>query len=184
MVSDTEYTEKAYYTSEVATMLDMAVPTIRKYAQTLERKGYVFLKTQNTKKQQSRLFVNKDITVLRYLKDIRSKGNTTVEQASSIVIERFGKGAIQGISGRDTDGIERYSKQYTNDDIVKMMEKHNELIKGLTDKLDQQQQYIDKRLEERDKLLLDSMNKSLETQKQIAATQKEEKKGNWSRLCT
>lgn len=182
MNNNIDYTERAYATSEVATMLDIAVPTVRKYAQTLERNGYVFLKTQKTGKQQSRMFVESDITALRYLKDIREKGSTTVEQASSIVIERFGKGAIQGITDSDTTEIKQYEEQYTNENIVNMIEQQNELIKQLTEKLDKQQTYIENSLNERDRNLMESINQSLEKQKQIATIENEKKQGIWKRL--
>ncbi|MFC7747308.1 hypothetical protein ACFQU8_08685, partial [Lentibacillus kimchii] len=74
-----EYTEKAYATGEVATMLDISVPAVRKYAQILESKGYTFIRSKKKGKYQARLFVEKDVTALRYLKEIRSKGNTTVD---------------------------------------------------------------------------------------------------------
>lgn len=79
--SDVEYTERAYQTSEVAKMLDQTVPTIRKYSQTLESKGYVFLKGKGTGQHQARLYIEKDIAALRYLKDILEKSNMTVRSS-------------------------------------------------------------------------------------------------------
>lgn len=181
MGNDTEYTERAYSTSEVATMLDIAVPTVRKYAQSLEGKGYVFLKTKGTGKHQARLFVEKDITALRFLKDIRNKGNTTVEQATSIVIERFGKGAIQSVRGDDTGEIMQYEGQYNPNEIKELIQEQNELIKKLTERLDEQQTYIDQSIKERDQALMQSMNELLESRKQIAA-EEEKKKGFFARL--
>src|SRR5699024_6109127 len=123
--SDIEYTEKAYTTSEVATMLDIAVPTVRKYAQTLEKAGYVFLKTKKTGKQQARLFVEKDIISLRYLIQIREKSNIRVNEAVDVVINKFGKGAIQGIMPSDTAEIEPYNKQY--DELKGLMQQQSEV---------------------------------------------------------
>lgn len=176
--NDIEYTERAYSTSEVATMIDIAVPTVRKYAQSLESQGYMFIRTKGTGKHQARLFVEKDVTALRYLKDVREKGNTTVEQATSIVIERFGKGAIQSIRGNDIAELQPYNEQYN--ELKELIHNQNDLIKGLTDRLDQQQEYIKNRIEERDKLLMKSLNEMMETKKQIATA--EENKGFFARL--
>ena len=67
-------------------------------------------------------------------------------------------------------------------EIKSSLEEQKEFNAELLKRLDQQQQYIDKRLEERDRLLMDSINKSLATQKQIAATREEKKQGFWARL--
>ncbi|GAB4074576.1 hypothetical protein GCM10028778_20790 [Barrientosiimonas marina] len=169
-----EYTEKAYATGEVATMLDISVPAVRKYAQILESKGYTFIRSKKKGKYQARLFVEKDVTALRYLKEIRSKGNTTVDQATSIVIERFGKGAIQAVRGGDTEQSQQYEGQYTNEDVVNLIKQQNELIKDLSERLDEQQEYINTRLKERDQALLQTLDDKLETRKQLASTQESE----------
>lgn len=74
----------------------------------------------------------------------------------------------------------------TSDDIAEIkgsLNEQKEFNAELLKRLDQQQQYIDKRLEERDQLLMESINKSLETQKQIASTREEEQKRSfWARL--
>lgn len=182
MENEKETFEKVYSTSEVATMLDIAVPTVRKYAQYLERAGYIFLKNEG----KARLFVEGDIMALRYLVELRKRTNITVEQATDIVIERFGKGAIQGVRGNDIAESNRFKSPY--DELKEMIHKQSELleaqtelIKQLTQRLDQQQQYIDKRLNERDQLLLQTIRETQEeTRKQIATAQ--EKQPFWKRL--
>lgn len=160
--SDTDYTERAYSTSEISKMIGIAVPTVRKYSQSLESKGYVFLKAKGTGKHQARLYLEKDVTALRYLKEIREKSNMKVEQATSVVIERLGKGSIQTVSGNDTTKLEPYNKQYGElKEIVKrqgeLLHNQNEMIKRMADKLDQQDTYINNKL---DKIIED--NKLLE----------------------
>src|SRR5699024_1784156 len=110
--NDIEYTERAYTTSEVATMIGIAVPTVRKYAQSLESQGYLFIRTKATGKHQASVFVEKDIKALRYLKYIREKSNMTVDKATSIVIEHIGKEAIQNVRDNDAAKIQPYNKQY------------------------------------------------------------------------
>lgn len=164
--NDIGYTEKAYQTSEVAIMLDIAVPTVRKYAQNLERKGYTFIKTKGTGMHQARLFVEKDIMALRYLKDVREQSNLTVDRATSIVIDRFGRGSIQSVSGNDTLLHLQHDKQYT--ELKELMHRQTEMIGDLSKRLDKQQDYISRRLEERDRLLIQTLRESLETKKQTA----------------
>lgn len=183
-VNDIVNTERAYITSEVASMLDLAVPTVRKYAQQLESKGYIFIKGKKTGSQQARLFTEKDVSVLRYFKEIREKSNIKVEEAASIIIEKFGKGAIQSVSPPDTanNSEEKQSdKQY--DELKDMIQTQNDLIKELTKRLDQQQGYIEQSIEKRDRLLLQAMEDKLEARRQIAAAEEEEKKkGFFARL--
>lgn len=184
--NDTEYTERAYQTSEVATMLDIAVPTVRKYAQSLESKGYIFIKGQGTGKHQTRLFLEKDIMALRFLKEIREENKITVDRATSIVIERFGKGAIQTVRSYDIPHREHYGEQYMElkEIIFKLTEKLDKQQKHFDKRLDQQQEYFDKRLLERNQALTQVMNESLETRKQIAAIKEEEKqkKSFWRKI--
>lgn len=175
--NDIDYTERAYQTSEIATMLDIAVPTVRKYAQSLEGKGYVFLKGRGTGKHQARLFVEKDVNALRYLKDIREKGNMTVEQATNIVTERFNGGVIQRVRSNDIQYNEQVDKRHS--ELKEMVHKQTDLIGELSKKLDQQQNYISESIKERDRVLMQSLNEIMESKKQITA---EGKKGFFARL--
>lgn len=144
MVNDTkdntddsiDYTEKTYLTSEVAKMLGMATTTIRKYSQSLESKAYSFTKGKGTGKTQARLFTEKDVTVLRYLKEIREETNITVDRATSIVIERFGKGSTQDALPKktpETTKFERYDEQH--DEFKEILKYQNEIINKLADEV-------------------------------------------------
>src|SRR5699024_4748027 len=161
-------------------MLGIAVPTVRKYAQSLERAGYVFIKGKGKGKHPSRLFVENDIMAFRYIIQLRSNSNITVDESVSIVINKFGKGAIQSIRHDDTANIKPYEAPYS--ELKELIQEQNELIKGLYDRLDKQDQYINERLNKHDDLLMQSMKESLEAQKQIASTVEPEKKGFFSRL--
>ena len=57
-----------------------------------------------------------------------------------------------------------------------------DLIEELTERLDEQQTYIDDSLKERDKLLMQSINELMESKRQAAAEKEEEKKGFFSRI--
>src|SRR5699024_2605261 len=127
---------------------------------------------------QARLFIDNDVMALRYLKQLRDNSNITVDEAVSIVISKFGKGAIQTIRHNDTAEIKPYDERYS--ELKELIHKQNDLIKGLTERLDKQQEYIDRSIKQRDKNLLDSVNELLESKKQIATV--EENKSFWSRL--
>lgn len=180
--SNTGFTERAYKTSEIATMIGIAVPTVRKYAQSLESKGYTFLRGQATGQHQARLFIEKDVMALRYLKDIREKSNITVEQATNIVAERFNEKAIPPIRSSDIQHSEQSDKQYS--ELKELVHKQNELIKGLAERLDQQQEYITNSIKERDRVLMQSLKEIMESKKQIATaeTEAEKKKGFFARV--
>lgn len=58
-----------------------------------------------------------------------------------------------------------------------------DLNKELLNRLNQQQEYLDERLEKRDKELMNTLNKTLETRKQIATAQEEQSnKGFFKKL--
>ncbi|WP_158591802.1 MerR family transcriptional regulator [Oceanobacillus halophilus] len=179
MQGDIETSEKAYSTSEIASMLDMGVTTVRKYAQHLEKAGHKFFKNKNN----ARLFVEKDILTIRYLKELREKTNITVEQATKLVMEKVGNGGdSQDAAARSTSPAivkpqENKSTitQEQYEEIKELIQNQNELINTLIERLDQQQEAINEWLNERDKELMRTITERLETQKQIAAAEDEEK---------
>src|SRR5690625_580531 len=179
--NDMDYTERAYTTSEIATMLDIAVPTVRKYAQSLERANYVFIKGKEKGKHPSRLFIESDIMALRYLIQLRSNSNITDDEAVSIVISKYGKGSIQSIRSNDIAEVQPYGEQYN--ELKELIHKQNEIIQNLAKQLDKQQEYIDNKINDRDKELMQSISELMENKKQIAAAeQAEAKRGFLSKL--
>lgn len=186
MEKDILNTERAYTTSEVSKMLDMPIPTVRKYSQELEKQNYQFAKGKVTGKHQARLYTEKDITALRYFKELREGSNIKVEQAATLIADKLGGSTIQDVSSDDTTEIVQYKEQYNElKELLhkqnEMIEKQTEVIKELSKRLDQQQQYIDERMIKRDQALLQALDERLETQKQIAAAT-EEKKGFFAKL--
>src|SRR5699024_1943920 len=104
---------KQYTTNQVATIVGIAVPTVRKYSQHLESKGYVFLKSNSTGRRQKRMFIEKDIEALKHLKKLRNQNNMTVENATNEVIKKFSSKVIQGKSDIEKqDNDNRYTEQY------------------------------------------------------------------------
>jgi DNA-binding transcriptional MerR regulator len=168
MDNDTHGDGKVYTTKEIATLLDMAISTVRKYAQHLEKSGYIFNKTAS----KARIFSENDIMVFRYLKDLRDKTNITVEQATSIVIERFGKDEAASTAALDNPPTDiPYETQYN--EMEMKLNKQAEQIKALSARLDKAEKQSDRRY----KLLLDNMKKLLHPLK--ALLQENKKRTSW-----
>lgn len=147
--------ENVYTTKEIATLLDMAISTVRKYAQQLEKSGYIINKTAS----KARVFSENDIMILRYLKDLRDKTNITVEQASSIVIERFGKEDIAAAQHDNPSEDTQYDARYK--EMEMKLDQQAEQIKALTVRLDEAEKQSNRRYS----LLIENMKKLLDAMK-------------------
>ena len=178
--NDIGVAKETYLTSEVSDMLGMANTTIRKYSQSLESKGYSFLKGQGTGSRQARLYTDKDITVLRYLKEIREETNITVERATSLVVERFGRGTTQSMlpeKRSNNNELEQYGRQYeelqqTVNKQSELLFKQNELILNLTERLENQEEYISEQINQK-------INEANKSNKQISGPKDERKNIGW-----
>lgn len=178
-----ERTEKAYSPKEVFTTLDIGDSTLRKWCLALEKNGYVFIRND----QNRRIYVEGDLVVLRHFQNL-VKESIPLDNAAKLVVDRFGKGAFEVSTvsvpveknafevGTDTVPEDNHNDIQELKDLVT---NQNDLIKELISRMDQQQKYIDERLEERDRKLIESLRESQEERKallQIAAAQEEEKK--------
>lgn len=67
------------------------------------------------------------------------------------------------------------------DELKELIHKQNDMIGELSKRLDQQQEYIDKRMNERDHVLLQRFDQSMEEQKKLVSGERE-KKGFFNRL--
>lgn len=114
MDNDAYRSEKGFTTSDIAEMIGIAEPTVRKYAQALEKAGYRFIKDSFG----TRTYIERDAMALRQLKEIRSKTNMPVEQTASVVASKYNNdfdNAIQPIAPGDTVEIalaQQHDKQY------------------------------------------------------------------------
>lgn len=166
MDNDIHGDEKVYTTKEIATLLDMAISTVRKYAQHLEKSGYTINKTAS----KARAFSENDIMILRYLKDLRDKTNITVEQATSIVIERFGKEEASAIhSNHSPTGMPDEAKYK---EMEEKINKQAEQIKVLSTRLDETEKQSNRRY----KLLIENMKKLLSALKVLLKENKKKKR--------
>ncbi|MFC4024352.1 hypothetical protein ACFOUV_11155 [Oceanobacillus longus] len=173
---------KIYNPADIANLLGVKESTLRKYSILLENAGYKF----NRNNQNQRWYNEYDVIALQKLVTLKNSGDMSLKEcAEAVYLWVKGDDVTQELTVIDND-----TKRYNNDlteliDMVhhqnKLLENYNkqqhtqnELIKELVQRLNQQQDYIEIRLKERDKMLMQTINDRLETQKQIAAAKEAE----------
>lgn len=177
-----------YSTKDISRLTDMAESTVRKYALLLEKNDYRFVRNSSG----NRIFTELDIKVFLELKATPKEEKTIEEIASDIASEYIAKavtskldetGDTQLHQGFDPAMLATLTKKI--DVLTDMHQKQLGFNQALIKKLDQQQSYIEERLEQRDKKLMESLRQSQEEKKALAeaaATQEEKKKGFFARL--
>lgn len=161
---------KVYSSSDVAEHLKIKTATLRKYCIMLEEEGYTFKRNS----RNHRYFSDKDVMTLQNL--LRAKNNgITLEEAIQGVVYQDNNNSV-------TNDIHNAESRNDSDieELKTLVYKQNELIAELSKRMDKQQEYIDKRLIERDQVLLQRLDQSLEEQKRLATA--EEKKSFFGRL--
>ena len=165
MGSDIQGSQKIYTTKEIATLLDMAISTVRKYAQQLEKSGYTIKKTAS----KARTFTDNDIMVMRYLKDLRDKTNITVEQAASVVIERFRTNDEVSVITSNSSADSAHEMRY--EEMELKLNIQAEQIKILSARLEELEKQSDKRYN----ILLKNMKKLVGAIRGLVKENKREK---------
>jgi DNA-binding transcriptional MerR regulator len=173
--------EKSYTTKEISLTLDIGTSTLRKWCIALEENGYTFIRNM----QNGRSFLERDIVALKHFGHLVQKENFTLENASKIVSSKY-QGEAFAIRTpavlQDEEKRERDFERY--DEVVNLLKEQIEFNRELLERLNKQQKYIEERLDERDKQLIESIKVSQETKKEILqlAAAQEEKKSLWSKL--
>lgn len=156
--------EYVFTSQEVAEAIGVTTSTIRKYSMTLESNEYDIMRDEHKR----RMYTDADITLLRAMLKYARNG-LSVDSAANAAI---GESADKQVSTE--------ARREVNDDEIQelkdMIQRQNEMIGQLSSRLDEQE----KRRDERDQALMQSLNESLETQKQLAANEK--KKGFFAKL--
>lgn len=173
--------EQAYWSDEVSELLGIGSSTLRKWCLALEQQGYNIVRGRNN----SRAFVDKDIIVLRRMKDLIQEKSVTLEIAANIVVASIEP------NDRTTsvpDEEREHSSLPTVNIEVRMLEQILEFQRGqeefnraLVQKLEEQnilfrEQIIERerKAEERERLFLASIQELQETKKLIETTNKEQ----------
>lgn len=180
-----------YSTKDMARLTDIAESTVRKYALLLEKNGYSFMRNANG----NRVFTENDIKIFLELK-ATPKEEKSIEHIASDIADKYTTKVKKAVtSNEDVSDDMQLNKGVSADMLTILIEKVNdltdtnqkqtELIEELFMRLDQQQKYIEERLEERDRKLVESLRQSQEEKLallEMAATQEEKKKGFLARL--
>jgi transposase-like protein len=179
--------EKAYSPKEISITLGVGDSTLRKWCIALEKNGYNFIRND----QNNRVYVDSDLVVLKHFQNLVKQHNMQLENASTLVIDRFGKGSFEsgtGIVPSEKTEEQRDLSRSSEEVIAQLLEhikQQDEFNQKLIKRLDQQQKYIDERLNrlderqnERDNMLLESLRASQETKQLLleAKTAEEQKK--------
>ncbi len=187
--------EKAYTPKEVSLTLDIGTSTLRKWCLSLEENGYIFTRTDN----QRRLYVERDLVVLKYYKKLVQGENFSLDNAAKVIVTKYKENPSETIAPivPPKADIQMRDFERSREIIEELLERaekqeqfNEELMRfnrELLDRLDNQQEYINRRLEERDKKLMESLRQSQETKKlmlELAAAKEESEKnkGLWKRL--
>ncbi|TKI43430.1 DUF3967 domain-containing protein [Bacillus mycoides] len=169
MTDKTGSSQAVYISKDVATMLKIQESTLRKYCIMLEEQGYHFHKNEHG----HRGFMDNDVITLRKLIEIKSHPDMTLKQACNAIMTWVKE---KDMSEVDTDvitGNEQHDERYK--ELKEMIQQQNEMLKQMAVKMDEQQRYIDERLERRDQQLMSAIRESQEEKRvllEIAATQK------------
>lgn len=166
---DMENNEKTYTTSEAAETLGIAIATVRKYAKHLEEKGYSFMLSSGIGQRQARVILEKDITILKKLKNIRESENLTVEQATNVVMNELVPNEISDVvkhqisKGQTQDGTpEDYYDALSSmqKELQEQNEKQQEMIEQLSRQLEIRDRYIIGKLKESENYIIKMLERN------------------------
>jgi DNA-binding transcriptional MerR regulator len=173
---------KSLTVKEVANILDETPNVVRNWLK--ELKPYIPLKKNSN---GYNVFDHEALEQMKLIKQLHREQNYSIKQ-----IEHYfatGGESYKPIPQKGTDEILAEELRLMREEIQSLREhseKQEEFNHALIQRLDEQQQYIDNKLEVRDQLLMESMRETLENRKkEIAAASEqvqEQKKGFWQRL--
>ncbi|MEB4888882.1 DUF3967 domain-containing protein [Priestia megaterium] len=196
---------KEYQSSQLAGIVGISVATVRKYAQYMEKAGYTFIRNESG----HRVFLDKHILLFKEFNGLSKTGraslghiaNTLATKYKELEFEKTNENNeyIGGEAAGDTTLLDKGSEhkialtdeQYTTlmakldrlatlDDIAEQLDQQKEFNKMLMKQLEQQQKYIEQRLDKRDNQLIESMRNSMDQrQAMIEAAVAESSKKKW-----
>lgn len=173
--ADESRKENTYWSREIASILQIAESTLRKWCQVLESHGYRFIRDD----QERRAFTDHDAIAMRHFKDLTKDKGVSLEIAAKAVVERFNRTAIQVIAPSDTIDSGRYEGDM--DRIFGYIERQERFNAELVRKLDEQQRYIEESIQRRDEQLTAYVRDALETKKELAAAKEKKWWKFWGR---
>ncbi len=168
---------KEYSTKDIANIVGIATPTVRKYAQALEKAGYTFIKND----QGFRIFSDNDVQIFERIKEMSNDTGMPVDRIASMLVSEQKNDTSDPIriESEVATPLENELKMIDESDIGRIDRQYEALLKEIQELKQMviaQQKYIDERLNKRDEMLLKSI-RALQEQKRamIEETQKQEK---------
>lgn len=163
----------------VAKIISVSPSTVKKYYGLFEKEGYRFKRSN----EGYLLFDELEIDMFKDLIFLKNQPNMNISMAVKEIVKREG---ITDISDtQDTTTVMSDISQQVMTIMSDMIEL-KQLVQEQSEIIKHQQKYIEEKLEDRDRKLIESLRESQEERKallQIAAAQEEEKKiGFFARL--
>lgn len=172
MTDETGSSQLIHSSKDVAALLKIQESTLRKYCIMLEEHKYHFHKNE----QGRRGFTDNDVITLRKLIEIKSHPDMTLKQACNAIMTWVAQKDITNTDTNVTAEPEQYNERY--DELKGMIQQQNELLKQMVIKMDEQQRYIDEKLEKRDQQLM-SVIREIQDQKRVMLEVAADKKKWW-----
>lgn len=166
--------DKTFSTKEVSLQLNVGTSTLRKWAISMEKHGYLFTKNTN----QRRAFTEEDITALEYIQQLIQKEHFSLTNAAKVVVTRFKNQAAESEAPavqEETDLAERTAQRYNillNEllrntmDQNEKLERHEKILNQITEQIDNS----DQKSSEREQLLLDTIKRLTEEEEKPRKT--------------
>lgn len=153
------HTTVFYSPGDLTAMLDIKESTLRKYANQLEKAGWHFGKND----QGHRQYNDKDVMAIRRLISTKLNTGMTLEQTANAIVPILNEeyGTVPAIQKEVTQ--EQYDSDIT--EIKELLTMQTRVIEELTKRLEERDTYIEKRLNDRDSVLLESI-RTLQKQKE------------------
>jgi DNA-binding transcriptional MerR regulator len=179
--------ELGYFAKYVFEQLELTGATLRRWSQALENCGHQFERNGHNQ----RIYYDKDLAMIRTLKDlVVSKG---------VPVELAAKAVVADNSERDQSLTDYADNERPNSELEGKLEQLLEYVKRQDDRLDQQERfnrellakleeqhrYITESIERRDQSLMTAIREVQETKRLMAAAEEEKQepqKGFFARL--
>jgi DNA-binding transcriptional MerR regulator len=170
--------ERPLTIKEVANIIDETPNIVRNWMK--ELRDYIPLKKNES---GYNVFDGEALDRMKFIKQLHRDQNYSIKQ-----IEHYfatGGESYKPVPQKGADEILAEELRKMREEIQSLREyseKQEDFNQALITRLNEQQQYIETKLEVRDQKLLASMKESMEVQKQIAASQEQQKKSIFQRL--
>lgn len=161
--------ERAFWTREVADILHIGESTLRKWCIQLEKNSNVFTKGTNS----SRAFIEWDIANLRRLKELIQEKGVTVDQAANLIVSMDSDDVrTPPVPQSNAPVASRHSRSrcYSRTARTALERQNEQLLKAL----EEQRQFIDRRLIERDQRMIRAIQEIRKNQQLTAAAAEEQ----------